>query len=136
MHLDPLLGAPNPIPYHAILAIAAFVLGLIQLALPKGTRRHRAMGWVWVAMMAAVAASSFAISEIRTFGYFSYIHILSVVTLVALVVAVRAARRGAVRAHATTMIFLFLGALVIAGGFTFLPYRIMNDVVTGRRLAD
>ena len=135
MHLQPLLDAPFPIPLHAAAAIAAFVLGLAQIALPKGTRRHVVMGWAWIVLMAVVAVSSFFISALGTFGRFSYIHVLSVVTLVSLVAGVREVRRGQVRMHAATMLYLFLGALVIAGAFTFTPYRVMNDVVTGRDLA-
>ena len=86
--------------------------------------------------MAVVAASALAISEVGTFGYFSWIHLLVPFTAFNLFFGIRAARRGHVAAHASTMVWLFLGALVIAGGFTFLPYRVMNDVVTGRSLAD
>lgn len=41
------------------------------------------------------------------------------------------ARRHNVRAHRLTMIFIFTGALVIAGFFTFVPGRIMHDVLFG-----
>ena len=39
--------------------MSAFVLGLVQFAGPKGTLPHRTLGWIWVLLMAAVAASSF-----------------------------------------------------------------------------
>ena len=29
-------------------AMAAFVLGVVQLCAPKGTLPHRAIGWMWV----------------------------------------------------------------------------------------
>ena len=135
MSLSPLWAAPAPIPLHALAALAAFALGALQLALPKGTARHRVMGWAWVGSMAVVALSSFAISEIGTFGYFSAIHVLSVVTLISLTQGVAQARRHRARLHGATMGWLFVGALLIAGAFTFTPYRVMNDVVTGRDLA-
>lgn len=59
MSIEPLLDAPFAVRLHAFPAIAAFVLGGIQLAAPKGTLPHRAMGWIWVASMSLVAMSSF-----------------------------------------------------------------------------
>ena len=131
MHLDPLWAAGPVIASHALLAIGAFGIGIAQFALPKGTTRHRVMGWAWVLMMGAVAFGSFFISEIGTFGYFSWIHLLSAYTLFALFGLVRAARAHRIRSHRNDAMFLFLGALVIAGAFTFMPFRVMNDVVTG-----
>jgi uncharacterized membrane protein len=131
MTLAPLLNASTTVQAHAFSAIAAFVLGVIQLAAPKGTLPHRAGGWLWVMLMGLVAISSLWIHTICTFGPFSLIHGLSVLTLVSLPIAVIAARRHRVRDHRRTMRLLFAGALVIAGIFTFLPGRIMHDVVFG-----
>jgi uncharacterized membrane protein len=47
MTLAPLLHAPTAIQVHALAAVTAFVLGLLQWALPKGTFPHRTMGWFW-----------------------------------------------------------------------------------------
>lgn len=44
MSLAPLLDATPAIPLHAFAAMAAFVLGSIQLAAPKGTLPHRTLG--------------------------------------------------------------------------------------------
>ena len=131
MSWSPLLTADLPIRLHALPAIAAFLLGLAQFALRKGTPLHRAMGWLWVLLMAVVAGSSFFIHTICQFGGFSLIHLLSILTLVSLPGAVLHARRGRVAAHARAMKLLFLGALVIAGLFTFTPGRIMHDVAFG-----
>jgi len=45
---------------------SAFALGLVQLTAPKGTLPHRTLGWIWVALIAVVAGSSFGIHELRT----------------------------------------------------------------------
>jgi uncharacterized membrane protein len=42
------------------------------------------------------------------------------------------ARRHRVKPHRNTMIGLFLGALMVAGIFTFAPGRIMHEVLFGR----
>ena len=131
MSLAPLLDAVPPIPVHAFVAMAAFALGVVQLAAPKGTLPHRTLGWIWVALMAVVAASSFGIHELRVVGPWSPIHLLSIFTPIMLVVAVWYARSHNVRGHRRTMISIFAGALVIAGFFAFMPGRIMHAVVFG-----
>ena len=131
MSLAPLIDAAPPIPLHAFAAMAAFVLGLVQFASPKGTLPHRTLGWIWMALMAIVAISSFWIHRLRLLGPFSPIHLLSIFTLLMLPLAVWRAHRHQVAAHRRTMIMLFLGALVVAGLFTLLPGRIMHDVVFG-----
>ncbi|MBR0691486.1 DUF2306 domain-containing protein [Bradyrhizobium manausense] len=131
MSLAPLLDAAPAIPLHAFAAMAAFVLGIVQFAAPKGTLPHRTLGWIWVALMAVVALSSFWIHQIRLVGPFSPIHLLSIFTLVMLPLAVWRARTHRVVAHRWTMIFLFTGALVVAGLFTLVPGRIMHRVIFG-----
>jgi uncharacterized membrane protein len=68
MSLAPLLNASPAIQLHAFAALTVFVLGVVQLTAPKGTLPHRTLGWVWVALMAVVAGSSFFIHEIRLWG--------------------------------------------------------------------
>jgi uncharacterized membrane protein len=131
MNLAPLLDAAPAIPLHAFTAMAAFVLGVVQFAAPKGTLPHRTVGWIWVALMAVVAASSFWIHQIRMVGPFSLIHLLSIFTLVMLPLAVWRAHTHRVVDHRRMMIFIFAGALVVAGLFTLMPGRIMHQVFFG-----
>jgi len=65
----------------------AVILGGLQLTRAKGTRQHRPLGRMWVALMAYVSASSFFISEIKFWGTFSPIHLPSGWTLSSLVMA-------------------------------------------------
>ena len=131
MSLAPLLDAAPVIPLHALAAMAAFALGIVQFAAPKGTLPHRTIGWIWVGLMVVVAGSSFWIHEIRLLGPWSPIHLLSIMVLVLLPVAVVAARRHNVSRHRKTMIGIFTGGLVVAGLFTLLPGRIMHAVFFG-----
>jgi uncharacterized membrane protein len=131
MSLAPLLDAAPVIPLHAFAAMAAFALGLVQFAAPKGTLPHRTIGWIWVLLMASVAISSFWIHTIRLAGPFSPIHLLSIFTLIMLPLAVWRAHRHRVADHRRIMIMTFTGALVIAGLFTLVPGRIMHAVVFG-----
>jgi len=131
MSLAPLLDAAPAIPLHAFAAMAAFALGVVQFAAPKGTLPHRTIGWIWVALMAVVAGSSFWIHQIRLIGPWSPIHLLSIFTLSMLPLAVWKAHTHQVREHRRIMTFIFSGALVIAGLFTILPGRIMHMVLFG-----
>ena len=131
MSLAPLLNASPAIQLHAFTAITAFVLGLVQLLGAKGTGRHRALGYLWVALMLVIAISSFWIHGMRQLGPFSLIHLLSIMVLVMLPAGVFFARIHRVRGHKRTMLGLFAGALVIAGLFTFVPGRLMPQVVFG-----
>ena len=131
MTLAPLLQASPAIQLHAFAAMTAFVLGVVQLAAPKGTLPHRTLGWIWVALMLAVSISAFFIHQLRLWGPWSPIHLLAIFTLVMLPVAVLAAHRHNVARHRRAMIGLFAGALVIAGVFTLVPGRIMYAVVFG-----
>ncbi len=131
MALSPLLDAAPAIPIHAVAAMAAFGLGVIQLAAPKGTLPHRALGWIWGGLMLSFAVSSFWIHQIRLLGPWSPIHLLSILVLVAVPLAVWSAHRHRVADHRRIMISVFCGGLVIAGLFTLLPGRIMHAVVFG-----
>src|SRR5882762_610148 len=84
MNLAPLLDAAPAIPLHAFAAMAAFALGIVQFAAPKGTLPHRTLGWIWVILMAVVAISSFWIHQIKLWGPWSPIHFLSIFTLIVL----------------------------------------------------
>src|SRR5690242_9936249 len=112
MTLQPLLAAPFVIQIHALAAITAFAVGLVQLTAPKGTIPHRLIGWSWVILMLTVSVSSLFIHKIRLW---SPIHLLSVLVLVTLPLAVLHARRHDIAQHRVAMLMLFTGALVIAG---------------------
>lgn len=119
-----LQDAPPVIQVHLAAALVALAIGVILLAGVKGTRGHRALGWIWVLAMATTAISSFFIQQINP-GGLSLIHALSGWTLVGLPMAVYAARRHRVQAHRRAMTGMFVGGLVVAGLLTFLPGRLL-----------
>jgi uncharacterized membrane protein len=131
MTLAPLLEASPAIQIHAFAAMAAFILGVVQLAAPKGTLPHRTIGWIWVALMVIVAVSSAWVHQIKLWGPWSPIHLLSIWTLILVPIAVWRARVHDVTHHRRAMLGIFLGAVVIAGLFTFLPGRVMHHVAFG-----
>lgn len=138
MSFEPLLSAPWVIQVHAFAAMAAFVLGLIQFAAPKGTLPHRSLGVLWVVLMAAIIVSSIFIRPAVYPGlpfvqWFSWIHIFTLLTFYGVAQGVILLLRGgpALKFHSRPFRGIFIGGLIIAGALAFLPGRIMHDVVFG-----
>lgn len=131
MTLQPLLAAGPAIQIHAVAALLAFGIGIVQLIARKGSKQHRRLGYIWAAAMMTVAITSFWIHEIRQFGDYSLIHVLSVLVIVSVPMALAAARSGRVNRHKKIMLSTFFFALITAGAFTLLPGRIMYRVLIG-----
>lgn len=131
MTLSPLLTAPPVIQIHVAAAALTMLLTALILSRPRGTRSHRALGWMWVGCMGVLAATGFGIYSRGVVGPFSPIHGLSAFVLVGLALAVRAARRHDVASHRGWMLGMVWGGLGIAGAFTLMPGRIMHAVILG-----
>lgn len=139
MSLQPLLEASWVIQLHAYAAIIALLLGTIQIIAPKGTLPHKTLGAIWVVIMFAIAISSIFIRP-SVFGYdlplhkwFSPIHLFTALTFINLVIGLGFIARGGptTKRHSGPFVGIFIGGLVIAGALSFLPGRIMHQVVFG-----
>jgi uncharacterized membrane protein len=119
-------AVPAIVYVHLIAALAAFGVGTVQLARPKGTGSHKTVGWIWVALMLTVAISSL---WIPAFLHFTWIHLFTLLVLVGVPGGIWRIRTGNVAGHARTMKGLYIGGLVIAGIFTFAPGRLLGDLV-------
>lgn len=134
MELTPIIAV------HMSAALAATALGPFVLWARLGRRLHprlhRGLGYAWVTLMVAAALSAIFISspELPNLAGFSPIHLLIPVTLGMLVLAFVALAYGRVKAHRKTMLGLYLGACVVAGGFTLLPGRYLGQMVWGQWL--
>lgn len=126
-----LLATLSPqIQIHIAAALTALAIGIVILLRPKGRGLHKALGWGWVISMAVTAISSLFITTINP-GSYSFIHLISGWTIVALPMAVFAIRKGNVKAHRSAMTGMFVGGLLVAGAFAFLPGRFMFDFFFG-----
>ncbi|WP_416896465.1 MAG: DUF2306 domain-containing protein [Minwuia sp.] len=99
---------------HTVLALAALVLGGIQMARRKSGGAHRRLGQAYVGAMALTALSSFFLTGLT--GGMNGLHVLSVWTLITLAISIRARRRGNIMGHGYSMIMLY-GGLLTAGLF-------------------
>ena len=123
------------IAVHATAAILATLTGPIALWGRMGSRQrprlHRAFGYAWVTLMLVTAVSALFITG--TVGPlwhgFSWIHLLVPVVLLSLFGAFWFLLRGNVSGHRRSMVGLYIGACLVAGGFTLQPGRLLGSVL-------
>lgn len=114
------------------LATICVALGLTPVLLwrVRGTPRHRLFGYAWCVAMLATAIDSFFV-RLSQPGHLGPIHALSVLTLVLVPLLVISARRHDVYRHRRTVRGLIIGALLIAGFFTFPFNRLLGHWLFG-----
>lgn len=128
------------IAIHLAAALAATALGPFALWTRRGRtqrpRLHRAAGYAWVTLMLATAVSALFIRDFQlpNIDGYTFIHLFVPVTFVGLFGAFWFLARGNVRAHSQTMQRLYVGACLVAGGFTLLPGRYLGNLVFGQWL--
>ena len=123
-------AVPLPVWAHLLGASCALALTPAILWGARGTTRHRLLGWLWVLSLGFAALSSLAVKGLIP-GHFSPIHLLSLWTLAMLPLVVLYARRGQHTRHRQALRGLIIGALLIAGTFTFLPMRLLGHWLLG-----
>ncbi|MFM7403450.1 MAG: DUF2306 domain-containing protein [Erythrobacter sp.] len=126
-------GLSLPIILHLATILPALLLGPMVLWRRKGDATHRLLGRIWAGLMFTSAIAS---AFIRTPGAgiagtgYSFIHIFTVWTLINVPLAVWMARQGRIAVHRGMMRGLYAG-MVIAGAFTFIPGRLLGNLVFG-----
>ncbi len=113
---------------HVGTVIPALFLGAPILLMKKGTSLHKALGRIWATLMMTTAISSFWLTGL--IGGIGPIHIFSIVTIFSIPWAIYNARIGNLLAHQRAMTGPYIG-LFIAGLFSFLPGRLMGNLVFG-----
>lgn len=112
-------------PHLGTIAVA-LSLTPIMLLRRRGDRLHRRLGWIWAGAMFLTALVSFDLRLINR-GGFSWIHLLSVWTLVQVPIIVWSARTHNVVRHRSSVRGMIIGALLIAGFFTFPFNRLLGS---------
>lgn len=119
---------------HLATVLVATSLTPVMLLRRKGTRSHRQWGYVWAAAMAGTAlvslffnSSRFGPGHLGVFtGDVSLIHALSLFVLVMVPQIVLRARQHRVRDHERAVRGMVIGALLVAGWFTFAFDRMLG----------
>lgn len=118
---------------HLATIVPAFLLGTYLLLSKKGTPVHKALGKYYMALMLVTAAITlFMQAEVgpRLFDHFGFIHIFSILVIYSVPAAFIQARKGLIKAHRINMINLYVGGILIAGSFTFVPGRLLHTWIT------
>lgn len=124
------LKVPGLVWLHLFCVVISLSLTPLMLWRRRGDARHRQIGYIWVGAMVIASLSTLGIRQIND-GQFSPIHLLTVFTLVMLIRLVVAARRRNHAKHRDAIRGLALGALLIAGFFTFPFNRLLGHWLFG-----
>jgi uncharacterized membrane protein len=119
---------------HLATVLPAFVLGTWLLFNRKGTPHHRLLGKIYMLLMLITAFTALFLPALvgpKILNHFGFIHLFSLLTIYTVPTAYLAARRGDVSAHRSSMIWLYVGGLIIAGAFAFGPGRLLNRWLFG-----
>jgi uncharacterized membrane protein len=128
MNLGPIAEAPLAIKIHLATVVPAFVIGTWLIFFStKGAWWHRRLGVVYLALMTVTAVAAFFIRSINP-GKLSPIHLFIPLTFFGVFGALWHIRRGNIRGHRNAMLGLYIGGLLIAGGLTLLPGRLLHRV--------
>ncbi|MGJ8564497.1 MAG: DUF2306 domain-containing protein [Alphaproteobacteria bacterium] len=130
MNVDIFLGASPVIIIHTLCAFAALGTGIAVWRARKGTKAHKALGRIFVMLMAVTAFSAIFIRLVNK-GQFSFIHLFVPLTFFAIWQAIYYIRKGDIRRHKKAVKGMFFGALLIPGILSFLPGRLMWMVFFG-----
>jgi len=119
---------------HLATVLPAFIIGTILIIIKKGTSFHKIAGRIYMILMLITAlVTLFMPARVGAtiFNHFGWIHTFSILTLYTIPTAYIAIKKGDIKAHKRKMIMLYVGALVIAGGFTLMPGRYLHGVLFG-----
>lgn len=121
---------PRSVWFH--LATLGVVLALTPVILSrrKGDNLHRKLGWIWAVAMFSTAIFSLTITPANG-NLFSPISILSIFVLIMVPHLILRARAHDLKAHRSTVRGLVIGALLIAGFFTFPFDRLLGHWLLG-----
>lgn len=121
---------PPLIWVHLATILVATALMPVMLLRVRGDRRHRTIGKVWIAAMLATAITSLFI-HVSGPGRFSVIHLLSLWTLVQVPLIWWTACHHNVARHRRAVHGMVIGALLVAGFFTFPFHRLLGTWLFG-----
>jgi hypothetical protein len=121
---------PPLIWLHLLTVLVATALTPVMLLRVRGDRRHRTIGKIWIVSMISTAITSLFI-HVSGPGRFSIIHLLSLWTLVQVPLIWWTARNHNVARHRRAVHGMVIGALLVAGFFTFPFHRLLGDWLFG-----
>ena len=132
MNLDPLYHTLSFV--HLSTIGPAFLSGTYIMLTKKGSGQHKFLGRIYMVLMLFTAlVTLFMSAQVgpTLFNHFGFIHLLSVLVLYSVPSAYFAIKAGDVKKHKFRMIALYVGGMLVAGGFTLVPGRFLGDLLFG-----
>ena len=120
--------------WHLATVVPAFLIGTYLLINHKGSPMHKRLGKVYMLLMLFTALITlFMSAEVgpTLFNHFGLIHLFAVLVLISVPSAYIAAKKGNIKRHRGNMIGLYIGGLIIAGSFAFMPGRLLYSWLFG-----
>jgi len=128
MDFTPIAEAPLAVQIHLATIIPAFFLGTWLIFFSrKGASAHRVIGASYLALMTITATAAIFIPR----GRISFFYLFVVLTYFSVFRAIWFVRKKNIHGHKRAMVGLYVGGLLIAGGLTFLPGRMMYRLFFG-----
>lgn len=119
---------------HLATVVPCVFIGGLLLLIKKGTKTHKYLGRVYMVLMLITAVITlFMPAKVggNVLNHFGWIHLFSFLTIYTVPTAYLAIKKGKVKTHKRKMILLYVGAILIAGAFTFTPGRYLHEVFFG-----
>lgn len=114
--------------FHLGTIIPPFLIGTYLLINRKGTSGHKLLGKIYMGLMLVTAMITlFMPAKVgpTLLGHFGFIHIFSLSVFYTVPTAFVAVRNGNIKAPRENMLSLYIGGLLIAGSFAFMPGRLL-----------
>jgi uncharacterized membrane protein len=128
MDFTPIAEAPLAVQIHLATIIPAFFLGTWLIFFSrKGAPAHRLIGASYLVLMTTTATAAIFIPR----GRISFFYLFVVLTYFSVFRAIWFLRKKNIPGHKRAMVGLYVGGLLIAGGLTFLPGRMMYRLFFG-----
>ncbi|WP_438962109.1 DUF2306 domain-containing protein [Nonlabens sp.] len=119
---------------HLETVVPCIFLGAYLLLFRKGNNLHKVLGKVYMTLMMFTAILSLFLPALvgpQFLKHFGWIHLFSLLTLYSIPTALIAVKKGQIKKHKIKMVLLYVGAIMIAGGFTLVPGRYLHGVFFG-----
>ena len=115
---------------HLASILPAFAIGSYMLVMRKGSSLHKILGRTYLLLMLATGFTTLFMSAKVgpiLLGHFGFLHLFSLYIFYSVPAAYFAARSGKISAPRWNMIGLYVGGILIAGTFAFMPGRMLHE---------
>lgn len=125
-----MVSYPQLAYFHLATILPAFVIGTYLIPARKGTPSHKFLGKTYMLLMLITAfITLFMPAKVGPafWGHFGFIHLLSFLVIYSVPAAFFAVLSGDIKKHKANMISLYIGGILIAGAFAFMPGRLLYE---------